>query len=102
MIRPITSTISAQVSMNANQEIPDKYLDLIKEWEVWQYTMPAGRGEYRETAVARLKDCLTRRSPLLDLSGLQLIKLPEHYPDFLEELLVNRNRLCCIPEALPE
>lgn len=88
MIPVRNTTLTTVVTANESAQ-PDSYAALIREWQEWENTAQSGSGEYRDMAITRLKSCLKNSEPVLDLSGLQLQKLPVSFPHFLKTIYLS-------------
>lgn len=71
-----------------------------QHWRQWEKSAPQGSGEFRDTAVARMIECLENKSACLDLSHLQLKTLPDALPPHITSLTLTGNFFTHVPEKL--
>lgn len=76
----------------------DEYEAICSEW---LNNAPHEEAENRNTAVTRIRDCLTNQSTELNLNNLHLTTLPARLPEHITVLTVTHNRLSVLPETLP-
>ncbi|SQJ42861.1 invasion plasmid antigen / internalinputative [Salmonella enterica] len=76
----------------------DEYEAICSEW---LNNAPHEEAENRNTAVTRIRDCLTNQSAELNLNNLHLTTLPARLPEHITVLTVTHNRLSVLPETLP-
>lgn len=70
-------------------------------WSEWLNNAPHEEAENRNTAVTRIRKCLTRQSAELNLNNLHLTTLPARLPEHITVLTVSHNHLSVLPETLP-
>ncbi|HAC6574449.1 TPA_asm: hypothetical protein G0B27_09330 [Salmonella enterica subsp. indica] len=70
-------------------------------WSEWLNNAPHEEAENRNTAVTRIRECLTRQSAELNLNNLHLTTLPARLPEHITVLTVSHNHLSVLTETLP-
>lgn len=92
--------VNDQGNVSISVLMPDEQIKL--SWLNWEKNLAFGENESRGIALDRVMQCLQYKTTELDLSGLNLISLPEELPNHITKLNISSNKLKKIPEKLPK